>query len=125
MSDGEIPRSIRKFIARHIDSVGQLEALLLLRAGPGEGWTVGRVAGRLYVGEQEVTEMLERLCHDGLLVRTDEAYRYCCGTEELQHMVDELADLYARQLIPITNMIHAKSRRIRQFADAFRFRKDT
>ncbi len=27
------------------------------------------------------------------------------------------------QLIPITNMIHAKSRRIRQFADAFRFRK--
>jgi hypothetical protein len=125
MSDGAIPQSIRKFIARHIDSVGQLEALLLLRAVPGEAWEVARVAGRLYVGEQEATEMLERLCHSGLLVRTDRAYRYCCKTEDLRRMVDELASLYARQLIPITNMIHAKSRRIRQFADAFRFRKDT
>jgi hypothetical protein len=123
MSDREIPRSIRKFIARHIDSVGQLEALLLLRSAPGEAWDAARVAGRLYVDQSDAAEMLNRLCHDGLLVSTGEAYRYSCRTEELQRMVDELAHLYARQLIPITNMIHAKSRRIREFADAFRFRK--
>ena len=39
-------------------------------------------------------------------------------------MIDRLADSYAKQLIPITNMIHSKPRRIRQFADAFKFRKD-
>lgn len=39
-------------------------------------------------------------------------------------MVDELVGLYGRLLIPITNLVHAKPRRIRQFADAFRFRKD-
>ncbi|MDP2376624.1 hypothetical protein [Reyranella sp.] len=123
MADGEIPRNIRKFIARHLDSVGQLEALLLLRSAPGEAWEATRVAGRLYVDEREATEMLERLCHDGLLVCTEGTYRYSCRTEELQRTVDEVAHLYARQLIPITNMIHAKSRRIRQFSDAFRFRK--
>lgn len=125
MSDREIPRSIRKFIARHIDSVGQLEALLLLRSVPGEAWEVARVASRLYVGEADAGEMLDRLCRDGLLARTGEAYRYGCRTEELRGLVDELAQLYARQLIPISNLIHAKSRRIRAFADAFRFRKDS
>jgi hypothetical protein len=39
-------------------------------------------------------------------------------------MIDRLAESYAKQLIPITNLIHGKPRRIRQFADAFKFRKD-
>jgi hypothetical protein len=43
---------------------------------------------------------------------------------EEARMVDRLADAYAKHLIPVTNMIHAKPRRIREFADAFRFRKD-
>jgi hypothetical protein len=37
-------------------------------------------------------------------------------------VVDRLADAYARHLIPITNLIHDKQRRIREFADAFRIR---
>ena len=39
-------------------------------------------------------------------------------------MVDRTAETYRRQLIAVTNMIHAKPRRIRQFADAFKFKKD-
>jgi hypothetical protein len=40
-------------------------------------------------------------------------------------MVDEIAVLYRQNLIAITHMIHAKSGRIREFADAFRFREDS
>ena len=39
-------------------------------------------------------------------------------------MVELLAEHYKRHLIPITNLIHAKPRRIRQFADAFKLKKD-
>lgn len=123
MAETHIPKQIQRFVAGHIDSVGQLEALLLLRSD-GQSWRAAQVAERLYVGEAETVEMLDSLCSGGLVARCGEAYRYECRTEELQRMVDDLAQLYARQLIPITNLIHAKSRRIRGFADAFRFRKD-
>lgn len=123
MTEESIPGDVRRFIASYIDSVGELEALLLLRSMPRD-WAAGEVAARLYTREADTVDMLDRLCRAGLLVRRDKAYRYECRTEELRLMVDALAGLYARQLIPITNLIHAKSRRIRQFADAFRFRKD-
>ena len=56
-------------------------------------------------------------CHEGI-------YRFGCETTELRDLVDRLAEAYAQQLIPVTNMIHTKPRRIRQFAEAFKFRKD-
>jgi hypothetical protein len=122
--DELIPGDLRDFILRHIDSVSQLEALLLLRAKPDEEWDVARTAQRLYVDEQEVTEVLARLCADGLLTCQGGLYRYEPEGAEKRAVIDRLADIYARHLIPVTNMIHTKPRRIRAFADAFRFRKD-
>jgi hypothetical protein len=123
MAESDIPQHIRRFIVTHIDSVGELEALLLLRSS-GEPAEAAQVARRLYTGEAETTVMLDRLCRGGLLVCSDNVYKYECRSEELRRMVDELAELYGRRLIPITNLIHGKSRRIRQFADAFRLKKD-
>ena len=124
MTDGIIPDDLRDFILRHVDSITQLEALILLRAHPDTDWDAKQTAARLYASSQEVAEVLARLCADGLLACNGELYRYHCETAELRAMVDRLADAYSRHLIPVTNMIHAKPRRIRQFADAFKFRKD-
>jgi hypothetical protein len=121
MPDDIIPEDLRDFILRHFDSIAQLEALLLLRRHPDETWDAARTAKRLYIGEQEVADILARLCADGLLHCHDAQYRYGGGQEA---MIDRLADVYARHLIPVTNLIHTKPRRIRQFADAFKFRKD-
>src|SRR5262249_54429198 len=115
----------RDFILRHIDSVAQLEALLLLRANPKQDWDVKQTAARLYAGEREVAELLARLCADGLLRCNGDLYRYGCQTPEQGAMVDDLAATYSRHLIPVTAIIHAKPRRIREFADAFKFRKDS
>lgn len=123
MAQANVPRQSRRFIAKYIDSVAALEALLLLRAAPNETWEVSRVASRLYITEEETGRILDRLCRDGLLACNDRVYRYECKTNELQRAVDELSGINARHLIPITHMIHAKSRRIREFADAFRFRE--
>jgi hypothetical protein len=124
MTDEPIPAGVRDFILRHIDSVAQLEALLLMRSNPGERWDAGRMSQRIYTSEQETAELLASLAHDGLLATVDGEYRYDCNTAAQHDLVEALAGVYARHLIAVTNIIHAKPRRIRQFADAFKFRKD-
>jgi hypothetical protein len=40
-------------------------------------------------------------------------------------MVDRLAELYSKYLIPVTHLIHSKPQtRVREFADAFKLRKE-
>lgn len=67
MADDLIPEDLRDFILRHIDSIAQLEALLLLRRNPEETWTAEASAKRLYISEADATHVLDRLCADGLL----------------------------------------------------------
>ena len=124
MSDDPIPADLRDFILRCIDSVAHLEALLLLRASPETSWEVAAVAARLYSSTEQAGEVLAQLCDEHLLVCEDGTFRYAGQPPEHRAMIDRLAESYAKQLIPITNLIHSKPRRIRQFADAFKFRKD-
>jgi len=46
MADGHIPDDLREFILQHIDSITQLEALLLLRANAAEAWDVAKATRR-------------------------------------------------------------------------------
>jgi hypothetical protein len=124
MADDPIPADLRDFILRYIDSVAHLEALLLLRAGPATAWEPSLVAARLYTNAEQAGEVLAQLCDEHLLVCENGLYRYGGQPPEHIAMIDRLADSYTKQLIPITNLIHSKPRRIRQFADAFKFRKD-
>ena len=124
MVDDPIPSEVRDFILRHIDSIAQLEALLLLRNNPQDVWNIHTVAKRLYTAEQQVVDSLGQLCEDGLLSIEEGRYLYRGGSVDQRVVVDQLAAIYARHLIAVTNMIHSKPRRIRQFADAFKFRKD-
>ena len=124
MADDPIPADLRDFILRYIDSVAHLEALLLLRANPETAWGAAAVAARLYSSAEQAGEVLAQLCDEHLLVCEDGIYRYAGQPPEHLTMIDRLAESYAKQLIPITNLIHSKPRRIRQFADAFKFRKD-
>jgi hypothetical protein len=125
MADEPLSDDVRDFIIRYIDSVAQVEALLLLRGNAHEGWDVAKTAKRLYASEQGIAEALKRLHDDGLLGFEGGLYRYGgSASPELQTQVDRLAQVYSRNLVAVTNMIHAKPRRIRKFADAFQFRKN-
>jgi hypothetical protein len=119
-----IPEDLRDFILRHIDSIAQLEALLLLRRNPREAWTAEMAARRLYVSDSEAANALEHLCANGLLSCAGDLYRFEGQTDEQRQMVERLAESYARHLIPVTNLIHTKPRRLREFSDAFKIRKD-
>jgi hypothetical protein len=123
MADDTIPYDLREFILAHIDSVAQLEALLLLRRDAGRAWDPRSVAERLYVSEDEATDLLMRLNDDGFLIVKEGSYHFGPKSAKQREMAGRVADAYSQHLIPITNMIHAKPRRIREFSDAFKFRR--
>jgi len=57
MADDVIPDEVKQFILNNIDSIAQLEALLLLRNNAEHDWTVDTVAKRLYISEQETCKI--------------------------------------------------------------------
>src|ERR1700739_278593 len=124
MAEEIIPEAVRDFVLQYIDSITQVEALLLLRANPNERWTLASTTKRLYTSERDVELVLSRLTTDGLLRNDEGVYRYNPSSPEMRSLIDQLAQIYARHLIPVTNLIHAKERRIREFADAFKFKRD-
>jgi len=128
MADELIPSDVKDFLLRHIDSIAELEALLLLRAHAELTWNAETLAKRLYISVQETAELRAHLCADGFLAALDcepLQYQYRCASRAQADMVDRVADLYAHYLIPITHLIHAKPRtRVQAFADAFKLRRD-
>jgi hypothetical protein len=127
MGEALIPDDVQAFLLQHIDSIAQLEALLLLRADSGRAWSVETIAKRLYITPQEAAAVLERLAADNFFTTPPDlpgSYQYQPASGELADMVDRVAALYAQYLIPITKLIHAKPRtRVQEFADAFKLRK--
>jgi hypothetical protein len=128
MSDDLLPDDVKAFLLRHIDSIAHLEALLLLQANAELAWSAETLAKRIYTPVQDTAEILARLCADGFLAAQGSApllYQYHCSSREQANMVDQVAVLYARYLIPVTQLIHTKPRtRVQAFADAFKLRKD-
>lgn len=123
-SQNPVPIDVRDFIDRYVESIAQLEALLLLHGTSQERWSAANVAKRLYANEGDIDKTLARLCSHRLLSLADGTYRFECG-RELQQEVDRLEAVYSKHLVAVTNLIHSKPRRISEFADAFKFRKDS
>lgn len=124
MPDQAVPAELREFLAKHIDSIAELEALLLVRESREAAWEAHGLAKRLYIEERQATEVLSHLTAQGFLARDANSYRYAPMSADLDRLTGLLAEYYRRHLIPITQLVHAKSRRIRQFADAFKLKKD-
>ena len=124
-----IPEDVYRFILLGIPSVPYLEALLLLQADPGRHWTCEQVAQRLYLTEKACQPLLQELLHAGVAAtdpQQPECLRYAPQTAELAQMVERLAQIYPRNIIAVSKLIHSKASnsRAQQFADAFVMRKE-
>jgi hypothetical protein len=127
MDKAIIPEDLRRFILTSVPSVPFLEALLLLRADPAQAWHAETLARRLYISERVAEALLDDLCKAGIAACPGAGgYRYHPAAETLRDRIDELAELYAKHLVDVTNLIHSSlDRKAQQFADAFKWRKDT
>lgn len=129
MTAEPISEEIRRFILTTIASVPFLEALLVYRSARGKPLQAAEIARRLYLGEQACVTLLESLRDAGIIAPVADApfaFRYEPSSPELGRILDQLADLYAMDLIEVTNIIHSRtSRKAQQFADAFKWRRDS
>lgn len=124
MSPPEISSRVLEFLAQKIDTVPQLEALLLLWQAPDKSWRAEEVAARLYVSPEEAAAILRAL-QLRQLAQLDQsaAYRYCAAWDESGTAMAEVADAHRRHLILMTRIIHAgASAAVRDFARAFNFK---
>jgi hypothetical protein len=119
-----VPAAVRGFIASHIVSVAQLEVLLMLRAAADKEWSATEMARALVTQPEAAAGWLEDLRQRGLAAESEGRYRYTPANDELDRIVDDLAESYAKYRVAVIGLIFARpSDRITSFADAFRIRK--
>lgn len=128
MADDLIPEDVKQFILDKIDSVAELEGLLLLSRNPEADWSVEELARRLYANTEQTEDVLTHLYSLNFLTLNKSettTYRYQPGSSKLGEMVDRVAEIYSKYLVPVTNLIHSKPQtKVQQFADAFKLRKE-
>ena len=129
MSDEGIVQEVRAFIAEHIDSVLQLELLLLLQKKRDRDFDAAGVVQELRIDPAWAAGQLEALCSAGILACVEAVgvrrYHYAPKTPELDAAVQKLDQAYTDRRVSVISLIFSKpTDKLRSFADAFRVRKD-
>jgi hypothetical protein len=124
----KLPEDVYRFVIEQINSVEQLETLLLLRASPEQAWSVETVSHALYTSPAAAAMRLSDLQARGLLVAAEQrdSWQYRAANAELDALVGRLAEAYKERRVTVISLIYSKPQQeVQAFADAFRLRKDT
>ena len=128
MTSPEIPARVLQVLAEQIDTVPQLEALLLLWENPQQLWSEEELAGRIYVGRQAAATILQALQRQQLATAEPAPavrYRYNPQWDPGGELMAEVAAAYRSHLVPLATFIHSRaSTAVREFARAFDLKKD-
>ena len=120
-----LPDDVRRFLLQCIDSVEQLEVLLLLHRFPDQARSAATVARELYSNTESIARRMAGLHANGLLAATgSSSYRYQPRTPALDTTVTQLAETYRERRVAVITVIASKPmENVRAFSDAFRIRK--
>jgi hypothetical protein len=125
--ENDIPAHVLRFIEENIDTVPQLETLLMMSEAADRDWLLADVAAHNYIPEQHALETLNALSRRGL-VSVEEPlprFRFAPASDQVRALVAEVARCYRRNLSRIATLIHSKpSASIKEFARAFDMKKD-
>lgn len=128
MTDDVLSNQVKEFIASSIDSVSQLETLLLLQTNRQQEWTAEALARELRIEPTGAANELNQLAARKLLTAIPGnplKYRYSPQNETLDAAVVGLAQAYLVRRVTVISLIFSKpTDKLRVFADAFRIRKE-
>lgn len=121
-----IPQHVRDFLTTCIDSVGQLEVLLMLYADDQHVWTADEVSRRLRTSHSAAADQLDQLAAHGLLLGDDAAgFRFQAAKADTAIAVRDTAAAYASHRTTVIAAIHSSpANKLQSFADAFKLRED-
>ena len=122
-----IPDGVKRFIAEHIESAEQLDALMQLYLQREREWTPEALSQAIYTVPQSAERSLARLAELGLAAAGGSphapTYRYAPADAETDRRVCELAETYRTQRVEVVKHVFAsRADPVRSFADAFRLR---
>lgn len=127
MSDERLSPEAEDFVARIIESIHQVELLMLLRRTPDRWWTAEAIAHELRESAMIVSAGLVGLRAHGLVAvqgLVPMTYRYEPSSMRLHAGVESLAAAYEGTPLVLAKAVATKSgQTLRTFADAFRIRR--
>jgi hypothetical protein len=129
VSEKAFSEELEKFIAAEINSLEQLEILLLLSGNPHKWWTAAGVYDVVKSSVQSVRDRLEEMVLRGILRKEDESelrYQFGPKNDAIWKVTSELRDAYKERSVKVVQAIYSKPPdAVQEFARAFRLRRDT
>lgn len=123
MARREFASEFRTFINKNINSVEQIEVLLILLANPERVWTIDEISAIMRSSRNSIRSRLESLTARKLAAAVeDQGYRYS-ASGRLHAMVEVLAEEYGERRFSVIELVFSRPDAARSFADAFRLRE--
>ena len=119
--------AVATFIADHIRTLDELQLLMSIIQSGDRWWDVPTAAREFGISATEARKALDRFAAHNLLdirITDDVRYQFCPGTEALLDAARATSDAYRRQPIVVARLVPQQPRSIKDFADAFRIRRD-
>jgi hypothetical protein len=120
---------VKHFIDQNIESLAQIEALLLLKQHPERSWNAEEIAKVLYVPAELAETLLADFVRRGFAKAsstTPVSYFYGPADENLDDLIGQVATAYQDRRVAIISLIYSKPlNKVQTFADAFRLRKES
>jgi hypothetical protein len=122
-----LPPDVVELLSERLESIAQLEVLLLLQRTAPQAWDAQHLSEELRIEPAGAEDQLRTLVEQGLVVPLPGSalYRFEPQTNDLAKAVEALAACYADRRVSVVAQLYSKpTRRIHSFADAFVIRRD-
>jgi hypothetical protein len=123
-----VPPPVLAFVAKHIRSLEELQLLIALVQSPDRWWDATSAARELGIAIPVARRGLDALAAGNLLdirITGDVRYQFRPGTEELRAAARATEETYRMNPLAVVQLVAQTGRRgLRDFADAFRIRRD-
>jgi predicted ArsR family transcriptional regulator len=124
----DLPAVVLAFVADHLRNIDELQLLTLCMHSGDRWWDADSVSHELGISRTAARRALDHLASRNLMdirVTGDVRYQFRPGTEGLLAAAVAVSEAYRTRPAALINLVASGSRRsIRDFADAFRIRKD-
>ena len=128
MSPHELPPFVLGFMASHIRSLEELQLLMALIQSPDRWWDANTAARELVMAPGVARRALDHFAASNLLdirITGDVRYQFRPGTDDVRRAALACYDAYRADPLAMIQRVSAGTRgAIRDFADAFRIRRD-
>lgn len=121
-----IPDDARELLDEHFGSLWALELILLMRKERTRAWRMKELVSELRASDGVIAGELPPLIAANLVAEAEPGkFRYSPASAELDLAIENLARVYREFPVAVVRHIAlTPARGLKQFADAFKFRKD-